>query len=84
MKKRKLLISCYYSRLLGPTTAADVLQLTNTSSSLAGLTQPRVVLSNNDLRITSGQENDLLEELLQVKLFYFIVPGKFHKLNENL
>lgn len=53
-------------RLLGPTTAADVLQLTSTTNAQAGPAHTRVVLSNNDLRIISRQEEDILEELFQV------------------
>ena len=54
-------------RLLGPSTAADVLQLTNSLSTQAGPAHTRVVLSNNDLRIISRQEDDrILEELFQV------------------
>ncbi|KAK3600176.1 hypothetical protein CHS0354_039470 [Potamilus streckersoni] len=52
-------------RLLGPTTAADVLQLTNSLTTQAGPNHTRVVLSNNDLRIINRPEEDLLEELFQ-------------------
>ncbi|XP_033745348.1 E3 ubiquitin-protein ligase HUWE1-like isoform X3 [Pecten maximus] len=52
-------------RLLGPTTAADVLQLTSTLTSVAGPTPTRVVLSNDDLRIMSRPDEDLFEELFQ-------------------
>ncbi|XP_053377275.1 E3 ubiquitin-protein ligase HUWE1-like isoform X3 [Mercenaria mercenaria] len=52
-------------RLLGPQTAADVLQLTNSMNTTAGPAHTRVVLSNNDLRIISRQEEDILEELFQ-------------------
>ncbi|XP_069142505.1 E3 ubiquitin-protein ligase HUWE1-like isoform X2 [Argopecten irradians] len=52
-------------RLLGPATAADVLQLTSTLTSVAGPTPTRVVLSNDDLRIMSRPDEDLFEELFQ-------------------
>ncbi|XP_060587198.1 E3 ubiquitin-protein ligase HUWE1-like isoform X3 [Ruditapes philippinarum] len=52
-------------RLLGPQTAAEVLQLTNTMNTQAGPAHTRVVLSNNDLRIISRQDEDILEELFQ-------------------
>ncbi|XP_046372246.1 E3 ubiquitin-protein ligase HUWE1-like isoform X1 [Haliotis rufescens] len=53
-------------RLLGPTTAADILQLTNTLTTQAGgPTHTRVVLANDDLRIISRPEEDLFEELFQ-------------------
>ena len=50
-------------RLLGPATAADVLQLTNSLSTQAGPSHTRVVLSNNDLRIFSRPEEDILDDL---------------------
>ncbi|XP_021341229.1 E3 ubiquitin-protein ligase HUWE1-like isoform X3 [Mizuhopecten yessoensis] len=52
-------------RLLGPTTAADVLQLTSTLTSVAGPTPTRVMLPNEDLRIMSRPDEDLFEELFQ-------------------
>ncbi|KAL3853804.1 hypothetical protein ACJMK2_017313, partial [Sinanodonta woodiana] len=52
-------------RLLGPTTAADVLQLTNSLTTQAGPNHTRVVLSNNDLRIINRPEEDIIEELFQ-------------------
>lgn len=56
-------------RLLGPTTAADILQLTNTLTTQAGgPTHTRVVLANDDLRIISRPEEDLFEELFQVTI----------------
>ena len=52
-----------FYRLLGPTTAADVLQLTNSLNTQAGPSHTRVVLSNSDLRIISRPEEDILEDL---------------------
>ncbi|XP_060080556.1 E3 ubiquitin-protein ligase HUWE1-like [Ylistrum balloti] len=52
-------------RLLGPTTAAEVLQLTSTLTSVAGPTPTRVVLPNDDLRLMSRPEEDFFEELFQ-------------------
>jgi hypothetical protein len=63
----------YFSRLLGPQTAAEVLQLTNTMNTQAGPAHTRVVLSNNDLRIISRQDEDILEELFQVCDIYHCV-----------
>lgn len=57
-----------FPRLLGPTTAADVLQLTSTLTSVAGPTSTRVVLPNDDPRFMSRPEEDLFEELFQVSL----------------
>ena len=61
---------CHF-RLLGPSTAADVLQLTNTLSQGPG--HARVLLANDDLRIFSRQENEFLEDLFEVsggEIFY--------------
>ncbi|XP_061178702.1 E3 ubiquitin-protein ligase HUWE1-like [Saccostrea echinata] len=51
-------------RLLGPTTAADVLQLTSTLTSVAGPTPGRLMVGNDDLRIISRPDDDFLEEIL--------------------
>ncbi|XP_048739045.2 E3 ubiquitin-protein ligase HUWE1-like isoform X5 [Ostrea edulis] len=51
-------------RLLGPTTAADVLQLTSTLTSVAGPTPGRLLVGNDDLRIISRPDDDFLEEIL--------------------
>lgn len=52
-------------RLLGPSTAADVLQLTNSLNTQAGPAYTRVVLANSGATIRPEEDN-LLEELLQV------------------
>ncbi|XP_078340185.1 E3 ubiquitin-protein ligase HUWE1-like isoform X5 [Crassostrea virginica] len=51
-------------RLLGPTTAADVLQLTSTLTSVAGPNHGRLMVGNDDLRIISRPDDDLIEEFL--------------------
>ncbi|KAK3102129.1 hypothetical protein FSP39_009035 [Pinctada imbricata] len=51
-------------RLLGPTTAADVLQLTSTLTSVAGPTPTRVVLANDEPHFFSAN-NDPFEEFFQ-------------------
>lgn len=50
-------------RLLGPATAADVLQLTSGQANFSS--QTRVVLANEDLRLISRQDDDLFDELFQ-------------------
>ncbi|KAK6177350.1 hypothetical protein SNE40_015469 [Patella caerulea] len=53
-------------RLLGPTTAADILQLTNTlTTQSSGPTHTRVVLANDDRCIISRPEEDIFDELFQ-------------------
>lgn len=54
-------------RLLGHSTAADVLQLTNTFSTQAA-NHTRVVLARDRL----GSEDDMFEELFQVKLMFVL------------
>lgn len=56
-----------YCRLLGPTTAADVLQLTSTLTSVAGPNHGRLMVGNDDLRIISRPDDDLIEEFLHVR-----------------
>lgn len=56
----------YYCRLLGPSTAADVLQLTNTFTSVAGPTPTRVVVNSSDDFMYNQREDEFYEELFQV------------------
>ncbi|VDI57331.1 E3 ubiquitin-protein ligase HUWE1 [Mytilus galloprovincialis] len=52
-------------RLLGPSTAADVLQLTNTFTSVAGPTPTRVVVNSSDDFMYNQREDEFYEELFQ-------------------
>ncbi|WAR27034.1 HUWE1-like protein [Mya arenaria] len=52
-------------RLLGPSTTADILQLTNSLSTQAGPAHTRVVLANSNLSISRPDEENILEELYQ-------------------
>ena len=53
-------------RLLGPTAAADVLQLTNTLS-VGGGGQARFhLVTNDDVRFMTRQDDDIFEDLFQV------------------
>lgn len=53
-------------RLLGPSTAADILQLTNTLTSQASVPLRTHIYANDDLRIISRPDEDFFEEVFQV------------------
>ncbi|KAK7483667.1 hypothetical protein BaRGS_00025100, partial [Batillaria attramentaria] len=52
-------------RLLGPSAAADILQLTSTLTSQASVPLRTHILANDDLRIISRPDEDFFEELFQ-------------------
>lgn len=62
--KIRLLDFC--CRLLGPSTAADILQLTNTLTSQASVPLRTHIYANDDLRIISRPDEDFFEEVFQV------------------
>ena len=54
-------------RLLGPSAAADVLQLTSTLSSSGGQARLHLV-TNDDLRIVSRADDDVFDDIFQVRI----------------
>ena len=56
----------YEPRLLGPSAAADVLQLTSTLSATGGQARFHFV-TNDDFRLVSRAEDDIFDDLFQVQ-----------------
>ena len=72
LTEMKEINNIFVSRLLGPATAADVLQLTSGQANFSS--QTRVVLANEDLRFISRQDDDLFDELFQVSFAFYVTP----------